>query len=368
MKLLLTGDVMLGRGIDQILEYPSDPKLYERYIGSAGDYVQLAENAHGHIDRPVAPDYVWGDALTEIDRHAPDLRIVNLETAITTAKSHAPKGINYRMNPGNADVLRALRIDACSLANNHVLDWGRRGLAETIETLERIGIASSGAGHDRETAQAPAILRGSDGRRVLLFGAATPDSGVPLDWAAADRKPGIALLPDLSEATIETVARRIAAHKAVGDVVVLSLHWGGNWGYRIRDEENAFAHALIERAGVDVLHGHSSHHTKGIEVYRGKLILYGCGDFINDYEGIPGHEGYRSDLALAFVASIDEENDNSLSALSIVPFRIARFQLQLASAADTNWLQDVLTRESAPFGLRFVGSGPHELKLAHQAQ
>lgn len=368
MQILLTGDVMLGRGIDQILPHPSDPELFERYVHSAEEYVQLAERVHGKIRRPVALDYIWGDALVEIDRHAPDLRIVNLETAITTAKHHMPKGINYRMNPANIGVLSSFRINACALANNHVLDWGQKGLLETIAALEEVDIAHAGAGHDASLAHAPAILQRTGGPRILLFAAAMPDSGVPSEWAATGRSAGISLLPDMTAATVETIAHQIASYKAAGDVVVFSLHWGGNWGYGIRGDEVAFAHALIDRAGVDILHGHSSHHPKGLEIYRGKLILYGCGDFINDYEGIPGHESYRSDLALAFLATIDEQQNATLTALSIVPFRMERFQLRLASAADINWLQDMLTRESARFGLRFLAAGAHQLKPVHDMQ
>jgi len=75
--------------------------------------------------------------------------------------------------------------------------------------------------------------------------------------------------------------------------VVASIHWGDNWGYEI-------AHNLIDHAGVDIIHGHSSHHAKGIEVWHGKPVIYGCGDFINDYEGIGGNEKYRSDLSLMY--------------------------------------------------------------------
>ena len=81
------------------------------------------------------------------------------------------------------------------------------------------------------------------------------------------------------------------------DVIVASIHWGGNWGYRTRDEEIRFAHQLIEH-GIAVVHGHSSHHVKTAEIHSDRLVLYGCGDFVNDYEGISGYEVFRSDLRL----------------------------------------------------------------------
>ncbi|TIP99701.1 MAG: CapA family protein, partial [Mesorhizobium sp.] len=84
--------------------------------------------------------YVWGDALSELDREAPDARIINLETSITTSLSLAPKGINYKMNPANIGCLAAARIDCCVLANNHVLDWDEPGLVETLDTLRLAGL------------------------------------------------------------------------------------------------------------------------------------------------------------------------------------------------------------------------------------
>src|SRR5687768_14486749 len=83
-ELFLCGDVMPGRGIDQILPHPSDPQLFEAYVRDARDYVALAERSAGKIPRKVSPAYVWGDALDELARRRPALRLVNLETSITT--------------------------------------------------------------------------------------------------------------------------------------------------------------------------------------------------------------------------------------------------------------------------------------------
>ena len=145
MKLFLAGDVMLGRGVDQILPHPSDPILYEDYVTSAVHYVELAERVHGTIHRPVAFDYVWGDVLVEFKKHQPDVRFINLETAVTTSHAVTDKGINYRMHPANVGVLGAANIDACTLANNHILDWGTDGLIETLQTLEQAGVGRVGA-------------------------------------------------------------------------------------------------------------------------------------------------------------------------------------------------------------------------------
>ena len=135
ITLFLCGDVMTGRGVDQILPYPCNAQLYESFVTSAQDYVELAERANGPISRPVRFDYVWGEALAALSEWRPDLRIINLETAITAHSEPYPKGINYRMSPANLPCLTAAGIDCCTLANNHVLDWGRQGLADTLESL-----------------------------------------------------------------------------------------------------------------------------------------------------------------------------------------------------------------------------------------
>ena len=99
------------------------------------------------------------------------------------------------------------------------------------------------------------------------------------------------------------------------------------------------------------MHGHSSHHRLGSEVYRDKPVLYGCGDFLNDYEGIAGYEEYRGDLALAFLAALDPSNGR-LVRLEMRPFQIRRFRLNRAVDEDSRWLRDTLDRECHPLGSR----------------
>jgi poly-gamma-glutamate synthesis protein (capsule biosynthesis protein) len=339
------------------LPHPGDPVLHEGYATSALDYVALAERANGPIPRPADFAYVWGDALAEWARIAPDLQIVNLETAVTRRDDwQRGKGIHYRMHPANVPCLTAAGIDCCVLANNHVLDWGYAGLAETLETLRRAGLQRAGAGRDRAEAAAPAVLPVAGKGRVLVFAYGAQSSGIPPDWAAAAGLPGVNLLPDLSPATLRQIAAQVEAVKRPADVVVASIHWGGNWGYAVPAAHQRFAHGLIDRCGVDVVHGHSSHHPMGIEVYRGRPILYGCGDFLNDYEGIAGYEAYRGDLSLMYFLEVDPAN-GTLSRLRMVPMQMRRFRLNRASATDTRWLRAALDREGQSLGSR-VEAGP----------
>jgi poly-gamma-glutamate capsule biosynthesis protein CapA/YwtB (metallophosphatase superfamily) len=364
VTLFVCGDVMLGRGIDQILPQPGDPKIYEHYVDSAIGYVRLAERRYGPIPAPCSFDYVWGDTLADLDTAEPLARIVNLETSITTSMRPAPKGINYKMNPDNVICLKMAAVDCCVLANNHVLDWGVEGLLETLSTLEREGIAVAGAGADADQAAIPAIIDLPNESRILVFGFGVTTSGIPREWAATDSRPGVNLLPNLSLATASEVARRIVALRRPGDIVVASVHWSTNWGYRVDEEQRAFAPALIDAGACDLLHGHSSHHPRGLEIYRDRLILYGCGDFITDYEGIEGYEQFRGDLALAYLPSFKE--DGALAELTILPYQMRRFRLLRASEADVAWLQATLDRESARFGTHLAAKDSRLVAVWHE--
>jgi poly-gamma-glutamate capsule biosynthesis protein CapA/YwtB (metallophosphatase superfamily) len=348
LRLFLCGDVMTGRGIDQALPHPVNPILYEPYVRDAREYVALAEKANGPIPRPLRSDYIWGDALRELEHAEVDLRVANLETAVTSAEMPWPeKGIHYRMQPQNIGCLRSAKISACALANNHLLDWGYDGLSETLKTLDAAGIAHAGAGNDSEQAMRPAVLNTAGNGRLLLFSFGSRTSGIPQDWRATSISPGVNLLDDLSEATAARVADQMRVHQRTGDLIIASIHWGSNWGYEISRDQITFAHRLIEE-GITIVHGHSSHHVKAIEIFKERLLLYGCGDFLTDYEGISGYEMFRGDLALMYLIELDSCS-GELIAARLVPMRMRRFRLERASAADAKWLCNLLNALGTPF-------------------
>jgi poly-gamma-glutamate capsule biosynthesis protein CapA/YwtB (metallophosphatase superfamily) len=352
VTLFFCGDLMTGRGIDQILPESNSPQLFEPYVKDARMYVALAEKQNGPLPKNVDHRYIWGEALEILDQTRPAARIVNLETSITRSDDFWPrKGIHYRMHPENVEVLKVAGIDCCVLSNNHTADLGFRGLLETLQTLRRAGIKPAGAGETATEAASPAILEVAPGIRLLVFGYAMDSAGVPASWAAGASSPGVNFLPDLSPeaaaATIESIRRQSRPE----DLVIFSVHWGSNWGYDVPEEQIDFARRLIDSGAVDIVHGHSSHHVRPLEVYQGKLIVYGAGDFLNDYEGIEGGESYRYDLALMYFPTLDATT-GQLVRLRMVPLQIFRFSLRRASAADAAWLSDVLTRESRPFDTR----------------
>ena len=360
VRVFLCGDVMIGRGIDQVLAMPCEPELRETHVQSATEYVRLAELTNGPIKRPVSPSYIWGAALQELHDARPDVRIINLETAITRSTDFAEKGINYRVSPENAGCLAAAAVDCCVLANNHVFDFGRDGLIDTLSALDHLGIKAAGAGRNSTEAGAPAVLNIAGKARVLIWSFALTSSGVPSSWKATQHRPGVNLLRDTSARTIEKICGEITRIRRPNDIVIASVHWGSNWGYEVPEDQTRFARALIEGANASIVHGHSSHHAKAVEICRGRAILYGCGDFLNDYEGIGGYESYRSDLALMFLVDVDLLGGN-IAAIEVVTFRIRRLQLARASGDDIEWVRQMLNRESERYSTRFSATSDGRL-------
>lgn len=261
VTVLLGGDVMLGRGVDQVLSRPGDPQLREPHLRDARGYIRLAEHAHGPIPRPEHWNWPWGEVLALLDEAAPDVRLINLETTITAGGRFAEgKTVCYRMHPDNLPALTALRPDVCALANNHILDFGYQGLADTVAALTGAQIQTVGAGADVLAARRPAVLAGRGGHRLLVGSVAVTSAGVPESFAAQADLPGVWLIADTAlRDAVEEVAAEVLAHRRDGDVAIVSVHWGSNWGYAMTASEIAFAHRLID-AGIDVVHGHSLHH------------------------------------------------------------------------------------------------------------
>jgi poly-gamma-glutamate synthesis protein (capsule biosynthesis protein) len=188
-----------------------------------------------------------------------------------------------------------------------------------------------------------------DGSRVLVFAAATASSGVLPDWAATPARPGVHRIDETDPATAAALRGLIERYARRQDVVVMSLHWGPNWSYDVPPSHRRLAHALIDDAGVDLVYGHSSHHVKAIEVYDHRPILYGCGDFLTDYEGISGHDTYRDDLGLMYFPRLDPATGR-LQRLMMQPTQIRRLRVHRAPEDGVRWIADVLHREGEPFG------------------
>jgi poly-gamma-glutamate capsule biosynthesis protein CapA/YwtB (metallophosphatase superfamily) len=187
--------------LTRFLPHAGDPVLYEP-VGQRCAELTCDWPSDAHADRflrSVDFRYIWGDVLEELDHIGPDLRLINLETAVTTSgDAWEGKEVHYRMSPQNVPCLTAAGIDCCALANNHVLDWGYAGFEETLQTLRKAGFTGVGAGETLKEAQRPAVFELPNGGRVLIFSIGSPSSGIPYRWAAAENRPGVHLIDESS--------------------------------------------------------------------------------------------------------------------------------------------------------------------------
>ena len=310
ITLALTGDVMLGRGVNETLP-------------------------------DVRPDEPWGDVLPLLD--SADLRIINLECAITEHKrpwSRTPKVFHFRAEPLAIEVLRAAGVDACSLANNHTLDFEERGLLDTLAHLEGAGIRYAGAGRDPEEAARPAFLR--EGVALVAF----TDNEPP--FAAGPDKPGTNYLPVAMEpGVLRRVEEAIEAAREVGaKTVVFSNHWGPNMVERPSGIFRRFARAVVD-LGADVYYGHSAHVFQGVEIYRGKPILYDTGDFIDDYAVDPK---LRNDRSFLFRVCVE---GGDLRGLELFPVALPYARVELARGEEREAIFGRMVELSAEMGTTF---------------
>lgn len=365
-----TGDVMIARAIDAILPTRVDGTLHEPYVKHANEYIRLAEQQSSPLDQDKLMEkgyrYVWGDLMEEL-RNMPDYLVMNLETSLTTSNDwEKGKAIHYRAHPKNVEVLEEIGVKLVTLANNHVLDWGIGGLQETMRTLNESGICYTGAGYTEKEAKRPSHEIISDNMipnrkneenkvcvKVLAIG--FPSAGVPLQWAASDVKPGVYVAENTDTSTAETIMNGFLENEVSMQpkncINIVSLHWGPNWGWGLCDGWRDFAHKLIDK-GAHMVIGHSSHHVKGVEIYNGKMIAYGMGDFLNDYEGIvgQGHDVFRGDLTCLYLPSVDSKSGDIIDLL-MVPCKIKNLKVSRATdAEDIEWLRSTISNEGTVLG------------------
>jgi poly-gamma-glutamate capsule biosynthesis protein CapA/YwtB (metallophosphatase superfamily) len=314
LTLALAGDVMLGRGVNEAL-------------------------------RCMRPEEPWRDVLPLL--HGADLRVVNLECAITTHErpwARTPKTFHFRADPSAVEALRAARIDACVLANNHTLDFEEQGLLDSLAHLDAAGIRHAGAGRDLDEAERPAVLTARGSRIALVAFTDTEPA-----FAAGPGRPGTNYLPvSLAPAVLRRVEAAIAAARAAGaEAVVLSNHWGPNMAQRPSPLFQRFARAVIDR-GAALYYGHSAHLCQGVEVYRGRLILYDTGDFLDDYAV---DQVARNDWSFLFRVGLEA---GAPSSLELVPVRLSCARVEQAAGLERESILTRMERLSAELGTSLV--------------
>jgi poly-gamma-glutamate capsule biosynthesis protein CapA/YwtB (metallophosphatase superfamily) len=317
LTLAFTGDVMLGRLVNDRL-------------------------------KDMQPEEVWGDVLPHLAQA--DLRIVNLECALTTHLqpwSRTEKMFHFRADPETVRVLQAAHIEACSLANNHILDYEEQGLLDTLRVLDASGIRHAGAGANDKEAAAPAIIevQGESPYRIALLSYTDNEP----DFAATAKRPGTNYLEvSLHEATMTRIANSIAQARAQGaDLVVISNHWGANFVERPPPEFRSFARRVIE-LGADIYHGHSAHICQGIEIYRGKPILYDTGNFIDDYAV---HPLLRNDRSCLFKLMFEH---GKLCHIELLPVSLSVARVALARGKEFEAISARMEMLCAELGTRLM--------------
>ncbi|WP_048810076.1 CapA family protein [Candidatus Methylacidiphilum infernorum] len=293
MRIILVGDVMLGRKVDEWLE--------------KADF-----------------SYPWGDLLPLF--RCADWKGCNLECVMTDLdqpEDLPPKIFRFSSKLKNIEVLKEAGIRAVSLANNHVLDWGTEALAEMLDGLDALGILHSGAGMNREECRRPAV----DHIHGFKIGFLAFSDNEP-SWEASESKPGIHYVPiEPNDPRAKFLFKLVQKTKSQVDFLIVSAHWGPNWGFEVPSEHLDFAHRLIEN-GADLVYGHSPHVFRAVEVFHGKVVLYSCGDFIDDYSVDPY---FRNDWSFVFLLGIEKAK---IVSVRLFPVVISNFRAQKAKGRE----------------------------------
>ncbi len=317
VTLAMTGDVMLGRAVDETLER-------------------------------LGPAHPWGDLLPLLNEA--DLTIVNLECVIARGGepwSRWPKAFHFRADPVAVRALQLAGIDCVTLANNHVLDYEEEALLEMLDLLKQAGIAFAGAGRNLEAARRPAILD-APGLRIGIIAFTDNEP----DWAAQSGVPGTNYIPiTLDEPAFGPVRESIAQARASGaDLVVFTIHWGPNKVQRPSRLFRRFARAVID-AGAGLFFGHSAHIFQGIELYKGRPIIYDAGDFVDDY--VVDAE-LRNDWGLLFRLEVD---GSSVRRIELIPTAIRHRQVNRATEPERAAIAERIEGLSAELGTTILHQG-----------
>ena len=368
--LIHGGDNMLGRAVQLSFPVQAPGEQWIRDSCTADHYMTMAL----HSLQPTLSEirqqnencgsYLWDQSRFAM-KHEPDVCLLNLETAVTKTISNSDipshKGIHYHMHVDNFETIMAgfpfqAPVVVC-FANNHSLDFGRKAFEE--ESLpffdQTASVTMIGCGRNFREAATPAVVH-CHGVEFEIFAVATGCSGAPRDWWATEYQSGLVGLPSLTNSVkvVEAmnIIRNVISNSPSSNsrrVRILSIHWGPNWALKHESKAEIaarrdFAHRVIDECGVDLIYGHSSHHIRGIERYKQKLILYGAGDIINDYEGFenPGEERYVK-LGGIFVVDLTESGE-----------------LRQPSHQSTGWLVRSAVRSCGRVGLH-LGKGSFRL-------
>lgn len=307
-------------------------------IGFAGD-VMIGRLVNDIIEKK-GYSYPWGNSLSMLAQT--DIRIINLETTLTSHTQKNPKVFNFKALPDRVKTLQSAHIDIVNLANNHSLDFKKEGLAETIATLDSAGILHVGAGADIQHARKPVILT-KHGIKIGIIGYTDNEP----TWKATEDTPGINYI---HVGDVQNIAQQIHSLRPLVDIVIVTSHWGPNMQQVPSPDFIEFAHAIIDN-GADIIHGHSSHIFQGIEIYKNKVIMYDTGDFIDDYAVDPQ---LRNDQSLFFAINVTK---NGPTSITLTPVIINNMQVNIADHTDKKEIIHRIQKLSHQFNTTITDDG-----------
>jgi poly-gamma-glutamate capsule biosynthesis protein CapA/YwtB (metallophosphatase superfamily) len=258
---------------------PASTLTFQVTLDAVGD-LMLARTVGDQI-LAQGPQVVFAGVQSVLDQA--DLRIGNLECAITDRTLPEKKSFPLKAPLQAVQALSLGKIDLVSLANNHAMDYGYAGLEDGQSLLDQSGIASVGAGADFSAAHAPVIIQRNGLRLAFLAYADVMPENSGFDahtWIATNSSPGIAWA-DPAQIMIDVSAARLQA-----DLVIVMLHSGYEINSTVSADQRAEAHAAID-SGATLVIGSHPHLLQTIEKYHGGLIAYSLGNFVFDqYLGI----------------------------------------------------------------------------------
>ena len=213
------------------------------------------------------------DAVEPVFSQA-DIAVVNLETAVTSRGTPAPKEYTFRAPASIFDALRAGGVDVASMANNHGMDYGEAGLRDSLAAARRHDFPVIGIGLDGARAYAPYRTK-INGQRVAILGATQVlDDHLISAWTAGPGKPGLA-----SAKEVPRLLQEVRKARRTADTVVVYLHWGVELEECPTTDQRTLARQLVG-AGADIVVGGHAHRLLGTGRMGKALVSYGLGNFI----------------------------------------------------------------------------------------
>ncbi|NMA33472.1 MAG: CapA family protein [Clostridiaceae bacterium] len=283
LRFIAVGDIMLGRGVEYWIKK------------NGGGYESAFAKVRNLLEQG---DIVFG----------------NLECPLTSSDKGLSKTgkIVLKGEPESVTALTSAGFNLLSLSNNHIMDYYEKGLFDTMELLDQHGIVHAGGGRNIDEARKMAVIE-KNGIKIGLLAytdmAEIVFAGNPyLSFAAGPEKSGVV------PRKLETIREDIQKNRGQVDLLAVSLHWGIEESFRVTDEQVEFAHTLIDD-GADIILGHHPHQFHGIEIYKGKPILYSLGNILFDQNESENMESFIVDM---------QYKGSELVGLSAVPVRILK--------------------------------------------